>query len=405
MSELALPRTFETTLLAYLKRHYLKKGRADAPWNARDTEYFSRGIVALNRSFTQTRSEKAFNYFNDPVMRSGYLAYFLPVNAVKAYGLLSRYSLPLVEEKKGRTALNVADIGAGPLSLSLALAFHLVDLLKADPGKTISLRIDAYEQNKKIVADGKAVLFDYLRAEKMEKRIEVRVNEYSGSFVPHLKGHRGYDLILAGNVLNEFEERGDQVRLALRLLENFGKPGTVALFLEPGSKKFTRDLQHVRDEIIENTDYRVLGPCLHQDKCPLNLTAKSDWCNFTQRWRAPQFIRDFDEITDLKKTHLLYSWLLVRNDAKNVPAFEPTEFVAISDLMTQKGRYEVLGCGPSGRVRFMRSHRDASTENAAFETLRRGTRFSVPDYGPNGKFNLDLNAPVRAKDRVRIVSH
>ena len=79
-----LPSSFEKTLLSYLKKTYLKNKNAIPQWGLRDVQYFSKGIIELNNSFTETRSERRVNYFNDPVMRSGYLAYFLPVNAVRA---------------------------------------------------------------------------------------------------------------------------------------------------------------------------------------------------------------------------------------------------------------------------------------------------------------------------------
>lgn len=393
-----LPPAFERALLAYLKRTYLKKGRADSPWNQRDTEYFARGIVELNRSFTETRSQKAFNYLNDPVMRSGYLAYFLPVNAMKAYGILSRFHQPDLAQDR----IRVADIGAGPLTLSFGLLFQLADALQKSPDAKITLQIDAFEQNKKIVTDGRGILFDYLREAGLEKRIKIQVRDFSGSFFTHLRGAGTYDYLLLGNILNEFDERGDQVALVLRILSELGKPGTTALFIEPGSKKFTRDLQAVRDEILAATDFRVQAPCLHQNKCPLNLTAKSDWCNFNESWQAPQFIRDFDELTELKKSFLLYSYLLLENDAELAPKNTSQDFIAISDLMKEKGRLEVVGCGPAGRVRFIRAHRDVSKSNEDFERIRRGTRFSAPDFESHAEFELNRNVALKVKERILV---
>lgn len=391
-----LPAAFEKALLGYLKRTYLKKGRADSPWNQRDTEYFARGIVELNRSFTETRSQKAFNYLNDPIMRSGYLAYFLPVNAMKAYGILNRFHTPDLKKER----IRVADIGAGPLTLSFGLLFHLTNELEKFPDAKITLQIDAFEQNKKIVTDGRGILFDYLRESGLEKRISVQIRDFSGSFFTHLRGAGTYDYLLLGNILNEFDERSDQVSLVLRILSQLSKSSTMALFIEPGSKKFTRDLQAVRDEILEATDYRIQAPCLHQSKCPLNLTAKSDWCNFNEAWQAPQFIRDFDELTELKKSFLLYSYLLLKNDVASAPKNSKKDFLAISDLMKEKGRLEVVGCGPAGRVRFIRAHRDMTKSNEDFERIRRGTKFSAPDFEPKPDFELNRNMPLKAKERI-----
>lgn len=386
-----LPTSFCDVLLSYLKRTYLKKGRGDAPWDDRDTRYFSKGIVELNAAFTHTRGTKAFNYFNDPVMRSGYLAYFLPVNAMKGYALLAPHVRNLAPN------LRIADIGAGPLTLTFSFLFCLADLV-AKSGRKMAVQVDAYEQNAKILSDGRAILREFLKASGLDRTLSVHVVEHAGPFRTHLKSRAGYDFILAGNILNEFDERGDQSKLALDVLKRFSKPDTLAFFIEPGSKKFTRDLQALRDAVIANTKFRVIAPCLHQEICPLNLTAKSDWCNFSQRWRAPDFIRDFDAITELKKAYLLYSYLVLRNG--EVPEYAANEFVAISDLMPQKGRFEIVGCGPAGRVRFMRSHRDATPSNAAFASLSRGAQFTMVDFAAPDRIILNENVPVRAKDRV-----
>ncbi len=86
---------FEKSLLRYLKTHYLKNSQnLDMRWNSKDTRYFARGIIELNEAFTSQRSGRYRDYFADPVLRSGYLAYFLTVNAAKVCGILNRYDVP-----------------------------------------------------------------------------------------------------------------------------------------------------------------------------------------------------------------------------------------------------------------------------------------------------------------------
>ncbi len=385
-----MPKTFETVLLAHIKHTYLKKSSI-SPWNFRDTQYFSKGVVELNKSFTSNRAGKYRDYFNDPIMRSGYLSYFLPVNAVKAMLVLEQ-----VSAFPKTTKIKMADIGAGPLTLTIGFIFWLT---KNYPTKSFEIDVDAYELNGKILGDGIDILHTYLRESGLDKQIKVRVHAHVGNFFRGGRVGTDYDYILMGNFLNEYDERDVQQELILKILRTMSKAGTRVFMLEPGSKKISRDLQFVRDAIIENTTYRVMAPCLHQHQCPLNLTAKSDWCNFTKPWQAPQFILDFDEITMLKKQYLLYSFLFLEEGSK--VQHTPQEFVAISDLMKEKGRLEIVGCGEAGRVRFIRSHRDHSENNLAFDELGRGSYFTAPDFKVHDDYELNRNASVSAADRIR----
>ncbi len=416
---LNFPITLEDTILAYLKAHYIKKSFASSRWNSKDVAYFSRGIVALNEGFTQNKTGRHLDYFNDPVMRSGYLAYFLPVNIMKAYGIFRQH--PVVTEIPRQ--IFVADVGAGPLTLSFAFILHLQEqahLIK----ERCHVVIDAYDINRKILVDGEQLLIDYLKRAKLDDKITVSIHLNAVDVHrAHLKSNR-YDFILMGNFINEFEERDEQQRLLHRILAAWSDVHTKILFLEPGSKKVTRDLQALRDQLIESGEYTVLAPCLHQHTCPLNLTAKGDWCNFTQDWCAPDFIKDFDEITDLKKKYLLYSYLLMevstcrRADVSTLRCSDVSTsarqhigtFIAISDVMREKGRLEVVGCGPAGRIRFVRSNNDASEANRDFEWIRRGQVFNVETSLPAGRhggrtslpddhFQLNINVPVKKETK------
>jgi len=389
-----IPPDFEKVLLTYLKKNYLKKSHSTSLWNEKDTEYFAKGIVALNQNFTKNRAGKYRDYFSDPIMRSGYLAYFLLVNATKVYGILSRF------DRIKKNELYIADIGAGPLTMSFGFLFSVLNSI--DTIGSIKITIDAYELNKKILNDGIAIMKEFLQLADPNRKIKLQINSYVGNLFKTKLKCQSYDYLLLGNFLNEFSKREEQWQIVKNLLIKCSSLGTKVLFLEPGSKKFTRDLQQLRDVIIDKMDYTVLAPCLHQHRCPLNLTAKSDWCNFTQEWSPPRFIQDFDKLTALKKEYLLYSYLFMQNGKKYLVQHDVTEFVAISNLMKGKGRQDVIGCGEAGRIRFIRSNRDASNSNACFDDLSRGKYFFMDDYHHQGVYELNRNVSVKKKDRVKI---
>lgn len=395
-----LPIEFEKALLAYLKKNFLKGKFAANDWNDNDVRYFSKGILKLNQSFTTARSDRALNYFNDPVMRSGYLAYFLPVNAAKALGILQDKLLSVTIPKE----IHIADIGSGPLTMTFAFLFHFFSALKKNPpsqSTPIFISVDAYELNLTIVKEGMALLRDYIFLCGFKNQVKVSVTPCPLNLLKDRLPAVQYDYVLAGNLFNEFETRDVQWRLCQKVLTLSKKNGHI-LFLEPASKKVSRDLQALRDQIIEGS-FRILGPCLHHETCPLNVVAKSDWCHFRHEWQAPKFIQAFDDLTHLKKTHLMYSYLFLQNGTTSKASSKSNDFVAISDVMISKAGFEWVGCGAAGRVRFTLTQRDQSQSNQGFRDISRGKRFVVADYHNQDGYRLDEIVTVKKNDVVKIV--
>lgn len=394
-----LPIEFETALLAYLKKGFLKGKFAANAWNDNDVRYFSKGILKLNQAFTTQRSSRALNYFNDPVMRSGYLAYFLPVNAAKALGIFQEK----IPNMSLSTEIRIADVGAGPLTMTFGLLFHLFAILKKNPPShqmPITVFVDAYEQNSTTLKEGMALLRDYVALCDFKNQVRMSVTPHAVNLLKDRLPVMQYDYVLAGNLFNEFETRDVQWHLCQKILSLCKNKGRV-LFLEPSFKKVSRDLQALRDQMMGGA-FQILGPCLHHETCPLNLVAKADWCHFRHEWQAPKFIRAFDQWTHLKKTHLLYSYLFLQNCAEPKPLYPFTEFVALSDVMAVKNHFEWIGCGPAGRVRFLLQRSDRSSLNQDFQNIGRGKRFVMPDYRNTRGYRLDEIVTVKKKDVIKI---
>lgn len=380
----SLWRNFVHILQTHLKRNYLRGSAAGNPWNSKDTVYFSRGIKKLNPLFTTERDRRALNYFSDPVLRSGYLAYYLPVNLIKTVMILER---GFADSVKWPKKIHVADIGAGPLTMSLGFLLWFTHRL----GKKIhdhEIIIEAFEQNTHILKDGSTIFKSLLEQIPLLRPAKISLNIKQANILRHRFVSRPFDLILLGNFFNEVPERQNQWELAQKILDNTSTDGTRLIILEPGTKKSARDLQALRDQLIEHSRFSVLAPCLHQNTCPLNLEAKGDWCHFTQNWQTPDFIRDMDHYSGLEKKWLVYSYLVMQ---KNTPAPEhpDEEFVAITDLFKKSRCNEIVGCGPPGRVRFILQSREYSENNRSLLNLRRGVCFMVRP--------LKVNSPARGE--------
>lgn len=395
MKKRFLPKNFQEILLQYLKSHYTKGAGKLTDWNAKDVHYFSKGVMALNEIFTLKRESTKQNYFFDPVMRSGYLSYFLPVNAMKAFSLFYK-----IKPQIPKDTIHILDVGSGPLTLSLGYLFFLEQRFKKKKGKW-KIHITALEQNDKILKDGIALIEKWLETSSLKDKAAIQVQPHVKNVFDFKPNNKKFDVILIGNFLNEVKTRDFQQKSILSMLKRFSKNNTQVLCLEPAFKKVSRDLQALRDEILACTSFGVVAPCLHHHVCPLNITAKADWCHFSEPWVIPDFIQAFDKKTGLKKTNLMYSYLFLENH--HTPTATKQEFVAISNTMQQKGRLEVLGCGPAGRVKFIRSNSNESNQNKDFNSIYRGQLFHYShiedsDFDANKITNIGKNQKFIVED-------
>lgn len=395
---------FAHVLQTHLKQNYLRGLASKNPWNSKDTQYFSRGVMKLNPLFTTERDRRSLNYFSDPVLRSGYLAYYLPVNLIKTVMILER---GFGANTRWPETIRVADIGSGPLTMSLGFLLWLAYRLgpKISQHKII---FEVFEQNANILKDGNAIFRSLLNPSGLLGKAKVDLKIHRDNILRHRFTRQPQDLVLFGNVFNEVAEREDQEHLARRILENMSAPETRVIIMEPGTKKAARDVQSLRDHLIESADFTVLAPCLHQNTCPLNLEAKGDWCHFTHSWQAPDFIREMDQRTGLEKKWLVFSYLVLQKNPPHPPIYSNDRFVAITDMFKKSGKYEVVGCGPEGRVRFILLSRERSDKNRDFFELRRGRYFSIQPLKavrpPRGeKFcNLNPNTLVKIENSLSI---
>jgi ribosomal protein RSM22 (predicted rRNA methylase) len=381
---------FFKTLGDYLKSNYLKKTKSSAPWNVNDTKYFAKGVLKLNQLFTKEGLKK--DYFTDPIARSGYLAYFYPINALKAVQIFEKHEDKLTRLPK---TLRVADIGAGPLSLSLAIVLYSLSLKERAPQ---TIEIHSFERNAKIAQDGKAIIENLIQ--NLNSPLKVKITNHQVNLRSMDKRKQpDFHILLWGNVLNEIKTRDTQIRLVENILQNQKSKNLLSLFMEPGTKKATRDLQNLRDDLIEMNDAQVLGPCLHQEKCPLNLVSKGDWCHFFEDWDRPKWIEEFDRVTKLKKTSLVYSYLLTRfNSTEDMETTSNKRFLAITNAMRLKKSIDVVGCGASGHVRFRLFREGSSPVNKHISQTERGDVFDVPTYEPKDVFAIDEHMVLKSKD-------
>lgn len=383
MQPVSMPPFWESLLKGYVKRTFYadtrRKDFADrAEFTEGDYRFFVKGVRDLSVAFTQERAFLPKNYLNQKEHRSGYILYFLPVNALKVATLLGQ--IPTEHFlKDGGIDLTILDVGSGPGTGMLGAMLHLEKMIRSGKVQRLPVRLRwiLIDQNRQALNDAAAlhdlVLADlrrrYPRLEiSSELKLEAR-DLFAGKVS---KSVPSADLILCLNVLSELA--ANRRRLVLEdLLGNVLKPAGRLLAMEPALQSTTRALMDLHDELLDRGLGHVHAPCLHQAACPMLKANDRDWCHTYIPWNRPPWIEKIDRLVSIRKDYLKCSYLLLGREA---PARrEPDLWRVVSGPLNSKGKSERLLCGEAGLpglLRVCRLDRDESPANAAFDALERG---------------------------------
>lgn len=277
-------------------------------------------VHALSHAFTEGREELPRDYLNDPELQAAYLAYFVPLNFEKLYMLLSSHAGVWPSELATDRAQRWCDLGCGPGTAALAaLAAYKNRYRKLE--KLPLVEIDLVDRQTGALNLAEILVKDF--AKKLGLEVSVRML----TELPLKPGP--YDLSLAANVLNELPaEEGTAGR---ELLQVFWEATSgVLLLLEPGHRVSSQRLVRFRERLLKasGSDVRILGPCPHQEKCPVHRT--KHWCHFAEPVTDGRLIDLNLRIFKDPRGWLKFSYLLARR-AEPLPR-EEGRFRAIGDL-------------------------------------------------------------------------
>ncbi len=411
-----IPPFWEALIKRYLKETFYPGTRKEGfsgrgEFTEGDYRFFAKGVGELSRAFTQERALLPRNYLNRKELRSGYLFYFLPVNALKVASLLPK--LPVREDERG-LSLTVLDVGCGPGTGMLGTMRVLSTLLKGktvnvgrfpsgengeiatqqmggcrgesgiSPRQRIQLRWILIDQNRQVLGDARALheaLVARLRTDhpgwEIESILRAESLEVPSSPFRRFVGAIDADLILALNLLGEIPapRRFSLVEGLLHSLRSSGR----LLLMEPALQGTTRDLMALHDEIVSREAGYVEAPCLHQAACPMRADNRRDWCHTYISWERPAWIEKIDRLVGIRKDYLKCSYLVLRKDRP--PSPPPETWRVVSGPLNSKGKSERLLCGEASLphlLRVMRLDRDHSAANGDFDRLERGDVVSMP---------------------------
>lgn len=394
MQPVSMPPFWEKLLKSYVKKAFYgdtrKKVFADrSEFTEGDYRFFTTGVRELNLAFTQERASLPKNYLNRKELRSGYILYFLPINALKVAALLGEIPTGHFLTPEGLSPeglqLTIMDVGSGPGTGMLGTMLYLERVLReagSQVKKALQLRWILIDQNRQALNDAAALhdpALEQLRKKFQSWKISSEVRLVTGNFfsgrLPHIPNAgegSPADLILCLNVTSELG-RDRRLPLVEGLLRNHLAPHGRLLVMEPALRITTRDLMELRDGLLEDEAGFVYAPCLHQAACPMLRSNARDWCHTYIPWNQPPWMEKIDRLAAIRKDYLKCSYLLLGRE--KTAGISADHWRVVSGPLNSKGKSERLLCGEGALpelLRVMRLDRDASPANQDFDHLERG---------------------------------
>ncbi len=328
----------------------------------------------------------------DPLPLLSRLVFFTVADLPKAIfplaELRSRAALP-------SGPLRVMDLGAGGGTMSLAL---LATLAAAPPRGTVHL--DAVDRDLGALSLLPLVVEAAQRelSSALSGELECAVRPLPGDVSRELPGDAMglYDLILAGNLLNELP--ADRCwPLLLELLERLAPQGSL-LLVEPALRSTTRALHALRDRVLVSGAASVFAPCTRQGPCPA-LLDDDDWCHESRPFLFPPELRRLAAMTGLRRGPVKWSYVVFNRQGQRV-ADRPGALRVVSDGLKSKGKLEVFLCGEEGKKRTTLFGRHRSTSNEPFRRLARGSLVWIhgPTVQREEEIRLERKSEVRVED-------
>jgi hypothetical protein len=238
------------------------------PIPARFRRTVPRDVAELSRLLTSGRGGRPLAYLNHPPALSAYLRYFLPWNVYRLCRLLPALKLPLTPGDR------IADLGAGPLTLPIALWLCRPEL------RALPLEFRCLDRSKAVLDAGKK-LFAALAGSGIFPGAAWTFTAVSGELGQTLAhgsagGGKGPALTAVLNVYNEIFQSippGDDEGLsrfagvqAALLAAYAGREGRI-LIVEPGVPRSGRFITLLRDALAA-LGFPPDSPCVHSGPCP-----------------------------------------------------------------------------------------------------------------------------------------
>lgn len=318
---------------------------AEAFWLRRAAEAVGTGCEGLERLapevarlsdlFTTERPAGAFpDYFSDEAALAAYGVFFLPQGWTRAASALDQ-CVRFRGWRPTRAAPRILDVGCGPGSCGVSAAWSLRQA-GMPPCEIIGI-----DRSPSALA-----CFEAFAAETLGPGVRV-TGRVSDAKDPSSWPTGGFDLIVAGFVLNELGSKDGEV--VARWIESACanlSPGGLLLVIEPAPRSSAESLLRASDIVAAAGRHVRIGPQLDALPSPLLASGRDHWEYESVPWTAPESTQYVNRRLhrDLREARFSYAAFLRECAWTDPPAGSAR---IVSDIQTIKGlvRFIVVAAG------------------------------------------------------------
>lgn len=307
--------------------------------------------LRVHSLFTENREFRVSNYLESEESWNAYLAYYLPLNFFKVFNILLSHQKKISLHR----TLKILDFGCGPATATLALLSFLKEIKFEN-----KIEVHLVDNQKNILTKTEKLVKTYATQN------QVNINVLSDTEIPK---EEGFDFIFAINVMNELKH--DISHILWNSLQNEGN----LLIVEPSHRVSSQRLIRNRERILKFQDSHLIGPCMHQQKCPVYRS--KNWCHFSLSHRDDRLKSIAIKWYKDPRSWLKFSYLFFKKST-NQDINISNQFRAIGDLH------------PIGRGKeFSKSERSVFKHGNL--SLREGSTLAIDLCQPNKKLIYKLN--------------
>ncbi|MDR3301578.1 MAG: rRNA methyltransferase [Spirochaetaceae bacterium] len=319
-----------------------------------------RTIAELSRLLTSARPERNGGYLSDPAMLNAYMRYFLMWNVYRLCKLFSSSDIQdciasaLLHDTDDERAPSIIDLGAGPLTLALALWISFPQL------RSQKITLFALDHNRAALEAGRK-LFSAFAGEGAAWKIKTIHGDIYHTGIAHkLPPAR---LVCAVHLFNESfwkipqTDAGQQAQFTAKqaaFIAQLVSAHGAALVVEPGIPRCAQFISALK-EAFEAQHLQIEAPCPPSTPCALRGGKRgSKWCHFSfDIDDSPPALQKLSASAGLAKEKAVLSFLLAKKLAtkQGVEKTDALTFRIISDCfpLTEAGNeYGRYACSKRG---------------------------------------------------------
>lgn len=315
-------------------------------------------LLSLQRGLTGDRVLAGTGYMDDPALLAAYADYYLEVSRAQTLRICSM---------TGLHPRSVLDMGAGPGSVSLALA------------ERGARRLTLVDRSAPALDSARQALARLPRPDSAPLELAVIQAELESSAALPAGP---FDLVVFGHSLNEIGTGPDRLERRLALVRRAAaslEAGGGILIIEPATLAASRDTLQLRDALV-SLGWRVRAPCTWSGACPALEAGPTHTCHDESTWAMPAHVGQLALKLGLDRELIKMTWLLavpaLAVPPPAVPALDAAERpesyrVVSAPMLNKAGRVRYLLCGPAGRFPFSARKDDDAAIRGGFFLLRR----------------------------------